>query len=48
MQFPELKDLHIRITSKCNFNCPHCYASTWFSKKDALSFGCKEGNFYWR
>ena len=38
MQFPELKDLHIRITSKCNFNCPHCYASTWFSKKDALSF----------
>jgi len=27
---PLLKDLHIRITSRCNFNCLHCYATDWF------------------
>ena len=27
--------MHIRITSNCNFNCPHCYAAEWF--KDDLS-----------
>jgi radical SAM protein with 4Fe4S-binding SPASM domain len=32
---PSLKDLHIRITSKCNFNCSHCYAADWF--KDNVS-----------
>lgn len=30
---PILKDLHIRITSSCNFNCPHCYAADWFGEK---------------
>ena len=31
---PIIKDLHIRITSKCNINWPHCYAADWF-KDDA-------------
>ena len=39
-KLPILKDLHIRITSKCNFNCPHCYAADWF--KDNLSLGYYE------
>ena len=39
-KLPILKDLHIRITSKCNFNCPHCYAADWF--KDNLSLGYDE------
>ena len=34
---PTLKDLHIRITSKCNFNCPHCYAADWFKNDVALT-----------
>ena len=34
---PILKDLHIRITSSCNFNCRHCYAADWFNEKDELS-----------
>ena len=34
---PILKDLHIRITSSCNFNCPHCYAADWFGEKFELS-----------
>jgi radical SAM protein with 4Fe4S-binding SPASM domain len=25
----QIKNLHIRITSKCNFNCAHCYAGDW-------------------
>lgn len=37
---PILKDLHIRITSKCNFNCPHCYAADWF--KDSISLNIDE------
>ncbi|MDR1417606.1 MAG: radical SAM protein [Endomicrobium sp.] len=35
--FPVLKDLHIRITSKCNFNCPHCYAADWFNDEVKLN-----------
>lgn len=34
---PILKDLHIRITSSCNFNCPHCYAADWFNDKYELT-----------
>lgn len=34
---PILKDLHIRITSSCNFNCKHCYAADWFNDKCELS-----------
>ena len=34
---PILKDLHIRITSSCNFNCPHCYAADWFNDKCELT-----------
>ena len=34
---PILKDLNIRITSSCNFNCPHCYAADWFGDKFELS-----------
>lgn len=34
---PILKDLHIRITSKCNMNCPHCYAADWFSDESKLT-----------
>lgn len=37
-QSPILKDLHIRITSKCNFNCPHCYAADWFKDGFSLNF----------
>ncbi|MEM7175100.1 MAG: radical SAM protein [Chlamydiota bacterium] len=33
---PILKDLHLRMTSKCNFNCKHCYAADWFSENHAL------------
>ncbi len=29
---PQLKDLHLRMTSKCNFNCRHCYAADWFKE----------------
>lgn len=35
---PILKDLHIRITSKCNMNCPHCYAADWFRDNVQLDF----------
>lgn len=35
---PPLKDLHIRITSKCNFNCQHCYAAEWFKNPCELDF----------
>ena len=34
---PTLNDLHIRITSSCNFNCQHCYAADWFNEKYELS-----------
>lgn len=34
---PSLNDLHIRITSSCNFNCQHCYAADWFNEKFELS-----------
>lgn len=34
---PILKDLHVRITSKCNFNCPHCYAADWFKDEVKLN-----------
>ncbi len=34
---PRLKDLHIRITSSCNFNCPHCYAADWFEDEFELT-----------
>ena len=34
---PILKDLHLRITSGCNFNCKHCYAADWFDDKCELS-----------
>lgn len=34
---PALNDLHIRITSGCNFNCQHCYAADWFNEKCELS-----------
>ena len=34
---PTLNDLHIRITSSCNFNCKHCYAADWFNEKYELS-----------
>jgi MoaA/NifB/PqqE/SkfB family radical SAM enzyme len=37
---PILKDLHIRITSKCNLNCPHCYAADWFKEEEQLDFSC--------
>lgn len=37
-QAPILKDLHIRITSMCNMNCPHCYAADWFKDKTQLDF----------
>ena len=33
---PSLKDLHIRITSKCNLNCRHCYAADWFKDNASL------------
>ena len=35
---PMLKDLHIRITSNCNFNCLHCYAGDWLNEKYELEF----------
>ncbi len=34
---PILSDLHIRITSNCNFNCQHCYAADWLNEKYQLS-----------
>ncbi len=34
---PIMSNLHIRITSSCNFNCQHCYAADWFTKKYELS-----------
>lgn len=34
---PLLTDLHIRITSNCNFNCQHCYAADWFDERSELS-----------
>ena len=34
---PMLKNLHIRITSSCNFNCRHCYAADWLPQKYELS-----------
>ena len=37
-KLPILKDLHIRITSKCNFNCPHCYAAEWFKENFSLGY----------
>jgi radical SAM protein with 4Fe4S-binding SPASM domain len=37
---PVLKDLHIRVTSKCNLNCPHCYAADWFKDESQLDFDC--------
>lgn len=33
---PPLQDLHIRLVSKCNLNCRHCYASAWFVRSDVL------------
>lgn len=33
---PPLRDLHVRLVSKCNLNCKHCYASDWFSRSDRL------------
>src|SRR5439155_3570831 len=33
---PTLSDLHIRLVSKCNLNCKHCYASDWFVRSDRL------------
>jgi radical SAM protein with 4Fe4S-binding SPASM domain len=33
----QLKDLHIRLTSKCNLNCMHCYAADWFKQGIELS-----------
>jgi radical SAM protein with 4Fe4S-binding SPASM domain len=33
---PPLKDLHVRLVSKCNLNCKHCYASDWFVRSDQL------------
>lgn len=33
---PLLKDLHLRMTSKCNFNCKHCYAADWFKEDHAI------------
>jgi molybdenum cofactor biosynthesis enzyme MoaA len=35
---PVLKDLHLRATSRCNFNCRHCYAADWFSDNASLDF----------
>jgi radical SAM protein with 4Fe4S-binding SPASM domain len=35
-QLPDLSDLHIRLVSKCNLNCKHCYASDWFVRSDVL------------
>lgn len=37
-KLPILKDLHIRITSQCNMNCPHCYAADWFKDETKLTF----------
>ena len=34
-----LKDLHIRITSRCNLNCKHCYAAGWFDKNVEINYG---------
>lgn len=34
---PVLKNLHIRITSSCNFNCQHCYAAAWFKEHYELT-----------
>lgn len=31
-----LKDLHLRMTSKCNLNCLHCYAADWFYENHEL------------
>lgn len=36
-KIPQLTNLHIRITSSCNFNCQHCYAAEWFNEKYELS-----------
>lgn len=36
---PLLKDLHLRITSQCNFNCRHCYAADWFKDHSSLDWG---------
>lgn len=33
---PPLTDLHVRLVSKCNLNCKHCYASDWFSLSERL------------
>ncbi|WP_066501425.1 radical SAM/SPASM domain-containing protein [Abyssisolibacter fermentans] len=34
----EIKDLHVRLTSRCNLNCLHCYAADWFTEKYELDF----------
>ena len=34
---PRLTDLHVRLVSKCNLNCDHCYASDWFVRSDVLN-----------
>lgn len=36
---PVLTNLHIRITSSCNFNCQHCYASAWLKDQYELTIG---------
>lgn len=28
-----IKNLHVRLTSRCNFDCLHCYAASWKLKK---------------
>ena len=33
---PPLTDLHVRLVSKCNLNCKHCYASEWFPLSERL------------
>jgi radical SAM protein with 4Fe4S-binding SPASM domain len=38
MKMPLLKDLHLRVTSKCNFNCRHCYAADWFNDHASLDW----------
>lgn len=38
----KLKDLHVRLTSKCNLNCKHCYAASWFDKNVEIEYSALE------
>lgn len=34
---------HIRVTSKCNLNCPYCYANDNTNKEDMLNMDYLQG-----